>query len=472
MLMNLIAQFLEMSHNHPDKIAVVDGHGRHITFGELEQQSSGLAKVWQSRGIEKGVRVLLAMPVGIDLYASIAALWRLGATIVFPEPAMGFSGVRHAVTLSQPTAVLTSGLYKVLPYIVPELWNVPIKLHLSSASSASNLLEDVTGDHPALISFTSGSTGKPKGMVRSHKFLSAQNACVGQLLKSQDEEIDLVAFPVFVIANLGLGVTSLLPNWKLTRHDQANPLKITRYIKEAGVTRALIPPSICQLLSETNVDPGLKAIFTGGGPIFPDLMKKLLKEMPNTSIMAVYGSTEAEPISHLHINEINEKNWRAMETGSGLLAGKPIAETRTRILNDEIVVTGEHVNKSYLNGVGDDENKVKINGEIWHRTGDAGKLDEDGNLWLRGRWSAKADHYFPFDLEVAARCWPGVINAALIPGSNPPCLAIMGDKNYLEGWNIKAKQMGDILVKHVTKIPLDKRHRSKVDYNQLEQMLK
>ena len=469
--MNLISQFLETAQNHPNKIAVVDGQGRHITFGDLAKQSSGLAKHWQSKGIETGDRVLLAMPVGIDLYAAIAALWRLGATIIFPEPAMGFSGVRHAVTLSQPKAVLTSGWYHTLPYIVPELWNVSIKLHLSSMSSASNFLEDVSGDHPALISFTSGSTGKPKGMVRSHQFLSAQNACVTQLLKSQEEEIDLVAFPVFVIANLGLGVTSLLPNWKLTRHDQACPLKLTRYIKERGVTRALIPPSICKILSETNVDPGLKTIFTGGGPIFPDLMKKLLKGMPNTSLMTVYGSTEAEPISHLRINELCEENWHSMETGCGLLAGKPIPETRTHIINDEILVTGDHVNKSYLNGVGDDENKVKIDGEVWHRTGDAGKLDRDGNLWLRGRWSAKAGHYYPFDLEVAARCWPGVTNVALIPGSNPPCLAIMGEKKFLKTWHIKAKQIGDVLVKHAAKIPLDKRHRSKVDYNQLKQML-
>ena len=46
-------------------------------------------------------------------------------------------------------------------------------------------------------------------------------------------------------------------------------------------------------------------------------------------------------------------------------------ETRVRIINDEIVVTGDHVNKSYLDGCGDAENKLLIEGEIWHRTGDA-----------------------------------------------------------------------------------------------------
>ena len=57
--------------------------------------------------------------------------------------------------------------------------------------------------------------------MRSHGFLAAQNACVRELIAPQrEDETDLVAFPVFVIANLAQGVTSVLPNWKLSRHDE------------------------------------------------------------------------------------------------------------------------------------------------------------------------------------------------------------------------------------------------------------
>ena len=48
--------------------------------------------------------------------------------------------------------------------------------------------------------------------------------------------------------------------------------------------------------------PELKAIFTGGGPIFPDLMERLAASFPGAEIVAVYGSTEAEPIAHLDIS--------------------------------------------------------------------------------------------------------------------------------------------------------------------------
>ena len=123
-----------------------------------------------------------------------------------------------------------------------------------------------------------------------------------------------------------------------------------------------------------------------------------------------------------------------MRDGKGLLAGRPIDRIRLRIVDDEIVVTGDHVNKGYLDGRGDADNKLRIDGEIWHRTGDAGRLDDDGLLWLRGRLSAKAGDFYPFEVEVAARSWPGVRRAALVPGSDPPMLAIEGDEPPRDRW--------------------------------------
>ncbi|WP_119304455.1 AMP-binding protein [Dongia deserti] len=469
--MNLIETFLATAERRADRVAIVAPDGRPVTFAELAGRSATLAAAWQRKGIEPGDRVLLAMALGSDLYASIAALWRLGATVVFPEPAMGLRGLRHAIAATRPKAFLSAGKFRFLRLLLPELWKIPLSLHPIADSIAIKEVYDAGKDHPALISFTSGSTGHPKGIVRTHGFLAAQNACVAQLLSpSREDETDLVAFPVFVIVNLGLGITSVLPNWRLTRHDEADPAALAHLVRERKVTRMLVPPSICEVVAGSDELWPIEAVFTGGGPVFPDILERLAKRMPRADIISVYGSTEAEPIAHQSMHEISDADWQAMRTGAGLLAGPPIPEVWVQLLDDEILVAGEHVNKGYLDGSGDAANKIRIDGEVWHRTGDAGRIDDKGRLWLLGRRDAKAGGLFPFSVEVAARFWPGVRRVALVPGTTAAVLAVEGDRSCYGQWARLASERGDIRLVHLDRIPLDRRHRSKVDYVALKAM--
>src|SRR4030095_1800714 len=91
---------------------------------------------------------------------------------------------------------------------------------------------------------------------------------------------------------------------------------------------------------------GRPTVFTGGGPVFPDIVERLSRRVPRADIVSVYGSTEAEPIAHQSMRETPAADWSAMRSGAGLLAGPVISEARVQLLNDEIIVTGEHVNKS------------------------------------------------------------------------------------------------------------------------------
>jgi long-subunit acyl-CoA synthetase (AMP-forming) len=184
----------------------------------------------------------------------------------------------------------------------------------------------------------------------------------------------------------------------------------------------------------------------------------------------VYGSTEAEPIAHQRFDEISAADWTLMREGGGLLAGKPIPQIRMTLIDDEIVVTGDHVNKAYLDRAADAETKLDRDGEIWHRTGDAGRIDDQGRLWLLGRKSARAGRFFPFEVETAARLWPGVRQVALIPGTNPPVLAIAGDAAKRTLWAARAEALGGLNVMTLDAIPLDRRHRSKVDYAELKRL--
>jgi len=468
--MNLLDPFLAGAERHAERIAIVAGDGRRTSFAELIASSAALASAWRRAGIGKGDRVLIAMPLGPALYAGLAALWRLGAVAVLPEPALGLKGLRRAARATAPKAYLSDGWYRLLRYGLPELWPVRLMLTPHDAGVIGEPVEAVPPDHPALISFTSGSTGRPKAIQRSHGFLAAQNAALTGLLAPQrEDETDLVAFPVFVVANLGLGITSVLPNWNLKRPDQASAGAIAQHVVAQRVTRALVPPSICETLARSEATLKLDALFTGGGPVFPDLLQRLSQKLPETDIVAVYGSTEAEPIAHLHYRDIGATDWAAMRSGAGLLAGLPVDEVALAIIDDEIVVTGDHVNKGYVDPADDASTKLLRDGAIWHRTGDAGRLDDQGRLWLGGRLDGRAGALLPFGVEAASRFWPGVRRSALFADHGRAVLAIEGDIASSPVWEREAQRLGEIAVVVLDAIPLDRRHRSKVDYVALRQ---
>ncbi|POR53333.1 AMP-binding protein [Bosea psychrotolerans] len=463
--MNLLEPFLRNAEQHGDRSAIVAGNGERTSFADLIGASSALASTWRRAGIGRGDRVLIAMPLGPSLYAGLAALWRIGAVAVLPEPALGLAGLRHAARATAPKAYLSSGWFRALRYLVPELWPIRLMLTPDDARVSGEPLEALTPEHPALISFTSGSTGRPKAIQRSHGFLAAQSAVLADLLApKREDETDLVAFPVFVVANLGLGVTSVLPSWNLRRQDRAEASLIAEQISTQGVTRALLPPSICETLARADAPLRLDAVFTGGGPVFPDLLERLSAKIPEAGIVAVYGSTEAEPIAHLHHRDIGPNDWSAMKSGAGLLAGCPVDAVQLAILDDEIVVTGDHVNKGYLDPADDASTKLKRAGQVWHRTGDSGHLDAKGRLWLCGRLDGRAGQLLPFGIEAASRFWPGVRRSALVEIGGRAQLAVEGDQDKMPVWTRAAAQIGDVRVVGMDEIPLDRRHRSKVDY--------
>lgn len=460
-LADLIAAFKDAVAAEGDATAIVEGNGRNVSFNELWQRAEGFAATLANKGIQKGDRALVAMPVGADLYAALAGLWMRGAVAVLPEPALGLKGLRHAVQVTRPKIAITAGAYRLLR-LLPELW------HMTTARPGdTGQFEPLScaSDDPALMSFTSGSTGTPKCIVRTHGFLMAQRDAVAPLLTAKGTR-DLVAFPVFVLVALADGRTSILPNWNLSGQTNLSGSALRSWIEETQAARALLPPVLCERLAETGVPECLSDVFTGGGPVFPDVMQRLAG---NCRFTAVYGSTEAEPITHVSAHDISQTDMLAMRSGDGLLVGKPVAQIDVRVVDDEIWVAGAHVNQSYLDPAHEAGNKVHAEGRIWHRTGDAGRLDEHGRLWLLGRHKArvlfKDNWLYPFQIEVAARCWTGVRRAALVEVSSETLLAVEADT--VSDWPVP----DGIKVKLVQKIPMDRRHRSKVDLNALKHEL-
>jgi acyl-CoA synthetase (AMP-forming)/AMP-acid ligase II len=469
---SILDAFAAAVHEHPDRIAIVDGKGREVSFAQLQDRANGFARAWHARGIRPGDRVLLAMSVDADLYAGLAALWALGATAVLPEPAMGLAGLRHAVRTTHVRAFCSSGLYGLLKIALPELWFVRHLRPNGRAGVGLDLPKPANTDI-ALISFTSGTSGAPKAIARSHAFLSAQHQAVAPLLYSADAQRDLVAFPVFVLINIASGQTTILPNWKMSRLDRLDAAQLSGWITDQSASRVLLPPSLCEKLPDLPIPAPLHTVFTGGGPVFPDIIDDLMAAKPDLTMTCVYGSTEAEPIAHLDAADISAADRAAMAAGQGLLVGTPVDDIRVRIQADDIQVAGEHVNNGYLDPAQDAENKIHDGPTIWHRTGDAGYMDDQGRLWLLGRMgsdvSIDGQATFPFSIEVAARRWDGVKQCAVMSQNSQVYIAIEGDEAHLATWRAKASEFKINRVVHIAKMPMDKRHASKIDRKALQQ---
>jgi acyl-CoA synthetase (AMP-forming)/AMP-acid ligase II len=232
--------------------------------------------------------------------------------------------------------------------------------------------------------------------------------------------------------------------------------------------------------------------------MFPDIVDAAAKAMPEATIHLAYGSTEAEPIAHVTHQEISANDIAATRGGQGLLAGKPTEGTDLAILRDawgtprpslttqefealrlppgkpgEIVVAGDHVVTSYVNGVGNAESKIDVAGRIWHRTGDAGLLDDAGRLWLLGRCAYRLrgdpSPLYPLQVEAMARMALGPLTLAAIQIDGCPAL-VLESATPIDGQAL-ARDLAVERVVALSKVPLDRRHQSKVDYATLRARL-
>ena len=542
---NIIQRLKKAAPNDSCRAALVQaasgaGQGQHppdeaISFADLAERSAGYARFFLSQGLTPKDRALLLMPPGIGFYTLFLALARIGVPVMLVDPGVGLEHFKACTRQIRPTVFIApprghllrlrpgfSGPLRAFsPSFVPfasTLRELPLAAGpggLPAAAGASNagtpfsgkLLDPVIEEnHPALITFTSGSTGRPKAILRTHGFLLRQGDALAALMPAGPGEVEFCSFPVFTLANLAQGVTTLLPPAGARRLADIAMADVLACMRRNSATRLLASPDFCARLCQAAERgdgslQGLRVVHTGGGPVQLALLDRLAALAPEAAIRSLYGSTEAEPIA-LQDHAAIPEQWRErIRAGGGLPAGRPVASICLRILEDnagralpalsreafdalclpsgragEIVVSGSLVQKGYMNPEDDAETKIRVGDAVWHRTGDAGYCDEDGTLWLLGRCGAKievdAGCLYPFAVEAAASLLPEVRRAALVRARGKSVLAVEGD-------TLSDAQKAGLLQIHgaldevvsLSYIPVDARHNSKVLYAELRKLL-
>lgn len=515
--MNIITLLDEAAHRTPDVAAIIDGplgRERSTSFAKIRTRSMQIAALLARSGLSRGDGIVILIPMSAVLYTVIAAALRLGAVPVFidPDQAAAQLGRCHGALplkafVGSPLAclfrLLKPELRAIKPVFVAEGW-FPGTTSLGLANRMAPVGYTVTDldEAPAMLSFTSGSTGAAKGLLRSHRLLLATQEILAHHLDLRPGSINLATMPALVMANLGRGVTSLIPGVDLRHPGAADPARIAGAITRWKAESLLASPTLVEHLADHCLALGrpldsLRSVFTGGAPVFPRVLDKSAQVSPLAVVTALYGSTEAEPIALLSHDEMTSTDRAAIRQGAGLPAGKPVAEIKLSILQDrwgeplagvteeamqtlalpprtrgEIVVSGPHVSAGYLNGQGDAETKFRVGDTVWHRTGDSGWLDEQDRLWLTGRCAERMGEapgaVYPLMMEAALADHPHFARATLVThhgnrllvlemrqGATPPVLEEL--KEGLPWAGI------DRLVT-LPHIPLDRRHNAKIDF--------
>ena len=531
--MNLCHILIEQAAERPDQPAIIEGAGkdiRSVTFAQLAERSAKAAALLRISGMTQGDRILLFQPISIELYVALLGIFRLGLVATVLDPSAGRRHIEQCCEIARPKAFLgparahllrflCRSLRRIECHLVTTAW-APSAIRWSKLERLSPLdsIAACPSSHDALLTFTSGSTGIPKAAVRSHGFLRAQHEVLAASIELEPHEVDLPTLPIFVLANLASGVTSVIPQCDLRKPGFIEPEPVLAQLERHQVTRTVGSPALYnRLLGRGRTSAGrgseneevrlgsLRKLYTGGAPVFPRLLQELRAAMPKGRVVVVYGSTEAEPISHLDWDEASDPDRAAMYTGKGLLVGKPVNQIRLRIVDNrwgkplpamnaqefaelelpptlwgEIVVNGPHVLTGYLNGVGDEETKFRVDDEIWHRTGDAGYLDTEGRLWLLGRAGAvirdERGTIYPFAVECAASQLNWIERSALTSLNGERLLAVQmkpgvpADAEHRTLMTLSWAHLDRVV--SIPQIPVDRRHNAKVDYPSLRKQLK
>ncbi len=514
--MNVAARLAERAALHPERIAIVEyagGRASRVTFGGLAERVAALGAGMREAGIGAGDRVLLFVPMSIDLYVALLATLHAGATAVFLDAWAGRARLDAAVAAARPKAFVGSPRAHLLRLLSPALRAVPVKwvagrrrmrLDRHERRGGTPEAARVAPEDPALVTFTTGSTGAPKGAARSHAFLWAQHRALAAHLRLREDDVDMPTLPVFVLNNLAAGTPSVIPDFDPRRPAEIDPAAILRQMEAEGVTTSSGSPAFYERLAAWCAARGkkipLRALFTGGAPVYPPLAR-LLADTVEGEAHVVYGSTEAEPVAGIGAREM----LAAMELGGeGICVGRPVPEVELRLLRPhdgpvelgpagwaeweaepggvgEIVVTGEHVQRGYLDDpAADRAGKVRDGERVWHRTGDAARLDAEGRLRLMGRLSQRVERagatWWSTPAEVRALEAPGVRHAAYLPVGGRAVLAVETEGGRMGGAERAAllERLAPVPVDELrvlARIPRDPRHASKTDAAALRRLL-
>ena len=535
---NIAEALTQQAHVQPEGIALILPQRRtsgwvdlRYTYAELNTLSEQLARGLIQLGIQPGARVALMVPPSLEFFALFFALFKAGCVPVLIDPGIGLKPLKACLGEAKPEVFIGITRAQVARMVLGwaresikmtitvgprPFWQGLRYANLVQAGQANRAqtLPEVAPDDPAAILFTSGSTGVPKGVVYRHRHFSAQVELVRDTYDIKPGEIDLPTFPPFALFDPALGMTTVIPPMDFTRPASVDPSMLVSLIEKYKVTNLFGSPALMNTLTrhlEQNSIrlPGLKRVLSAGAPVSPSVVERIHNAIdPLADIHTPYGATECLPLATIAGRELVGELSEANRAGKGICVGRPLAANSIRVIqiSDEIIEKLDDANTVEAGQIGEicvfgptvtdtywqRQEQTQLakmtdtDGNIWHRMGDLGWMDEQCRIWFCGRKSERVQAVegvlFTECIEGRVNSVEGVYRSALVgvgaAGQQRSVIVVEAEATVKTSHKtLKADVLGKLSASPETamistvllhkSLPVDIRHNAKIRRGQL-----
>ncbi|MEA1966948.1 MAG: long-chain fatty acid--CoA ligase [Thermodesulfobacteriota bacterium] len=464
-MLNLSSVFEHSAREYPQKNAIICGEKK-ITYNDLSKFVNMIANGLVKLGIKRGDKVALSCPnlpyfpmvyYGILKTGAVAvplnvllksreiayhlkdshakAYFCFQGTPELPMAEEGYKGFKETESCEH-FAVITADPTAPSPIEGTE----SLGQFIAGQSPQCDTVQ-TDPDDTAVILYTSGTTGLPKGAELSHANMTMNALMTRDLLRLTPDDIHVVTLPLFhsfgqtcqMNAGFSIGNTEVfIPRF-------SPEAVLDAFQNEDATVFFGVPTMYWALLSYEDTEnrydikkiSDVLRIGVSGASSLPLEIIKGIEEKYNIPILEGYGLSETCPVAtfnHLH---------KQRKPGS---VGTPIWGVEVRILNDdgetmpsgeigEIVIQGHNVMKGYYNKPG--ETKKAFNGTSWFKTGDLGKLDDDGFLYI-------VDRLKDMIIRGGFNVYPREVEEVLMSHPDISLVSVVGVPDEHHGEEIKA----------------------------------
>lgn len=411
---------------HPGRTSLVCGDVRHdfaTTFDRCRRLAAGL----RSLGIGHGDRVAIVGPNCHRYIESYLALPAAGFVIVPLNARHTDHELGYAATDARARILLTDRAPSTFDDQFEHVVRFGDEYEALIASVEPEVfLDDVGEADLAGLFYTGGTTGTAKGVMLTHRNLLANTWSLFQWTRLNADDRWLVVAPLFhaagslaILGSVWLGATQVvLPGF--------DPVTTIDAIERERITITLLVPTMLAAATDEQMNrprnvASLRQLSHGASPVSSSTLRRAVDAFPGTEFVHLYGATETAPIVTALTNE-----QLLLDSPLAASCGTPIVGVRVAIVGSageqvgsggigEVAVRGANVMRGYWNKP---EETAAAMSDGWYRTGDLGRLDETGHLFLIDRAKdmivSGGENVYSVEVENALASHPAVSEVAVV----------------------------------------------------------